>query len=204
MIADIMRKAHRKFAKDTEYPETGSEDQLVMLDHVDDAIDEYEDCAREGYPFKELITSAPVVFGGSGTDPLPGNFLAFVRRFDVTAGGFQKAQLAIGSSLYAEISASEGNGLEQQGITGNVFWAEGGNIRTLPAANGSVTVPYLKKHTRYITGEETTDPEMENPKFIEDYLTAKIYLDNSDDTLYQSFFVSADEKLKKMKYNALV
>lgn len=204
MIADILKKVHRKFSKDIDYPETGSEELLVRLDHADDAITEYEDCAKAGYPFKELLTSAPLVFGGSGTDPLEADFLAFVRRFDVSAGGFKKAELQIGSCLYAEISASEGNNLAQQGLIPNVFWAEGGNIRTLPAANGSITLPYLKKHTRYTTGEETTEPEMENPKFIEDFVTAKVYLDNADDTLYQSFFASADEKLKQMKYNALV
>lgn len=204
MISDILKKVHRKFSKDIDYPETGSEDLLVYLDHADDAITEYEDCAKAGYPFKELLTSAPLVFGGSGTDALQTNFLAFIRRFDISAGGYKKAELLIGSVTYTEVSTSEGNGLAQQGLSPNVFWSEGTNIRTLPAANGTITLPYLKKHTRYVTGAETPEPEMENPKFIEDFVTAKVFLDNADDTLYQSFFASADEKLKQMKYNALV
>jgi len=205
MIADILQKAHRKFSKDIDYPETGSEDLLVELDHADDAIDEYEDCAREGYAFKELITSDTLVLGGTGTDPLPVNFLTFIRRFDVQDGGYQKAELQIGSAIFTEIAASEGNRLAQQGLSlQNVFWAEGGNFRSLPAVTSSILLPYLKKHTRYTTGAETTEPEMENPKFIEDYVTAKIFLDNNDDTLYQSFMQSAVDKLKKMKYNALV
>ncbi len=202
-IPDILKKIHRKFAKDTDYPEAGSEDRLVRLDHIDDAITEYEDCAKEGYPFKELITSAPLTFGGTGTDPLESDFLAFIRRFDVEEDGFKKAELEIGNVICTEVTAAEGRRMEQEGLSPNVFWAEGKNIRTLPAANGTITLPYLKEHTRYATGDETTSPEMENPKFIEDYATAKVFLDNADDMLYQSFMNSAAEKLTRMKYNAL-
>lgn len=203
-IENILKKVHRKFAKDTDYPEAGSEDLLVRLDHADDAITEYEDCAKKGYSFKELITSASLTLGGTGTDALPADFLAFIRRFDMKAGGFTKAELLIGNCVMAEVSASEGNRLAQEGLSPNVFWVEGANIRTLPAAVGTITLPYLKKHTRYVTGIETDEPEMEDPKFIEDWVTAKVFLDNADDMLYQSFFASADEKLKDMKYNALV
>lgn len=203
LIENILKKIHRKVSKDTDYPTTGSEVLLVRLDHVDDAIDEYEVCTKQGYPFKELITSDTIVFDGSGTDDLPENFLTFIRRFDMVSGGLKMAEIEFGSTLYSEVSPSEGKGLDQQGLSPNVFWVEGSNIRTLPAVTGSVSVPYLKKHTRYTTGAETTEPEMENDKFIEDYVTAKEFLDNADDTLYQSFMTSADEKLKNMKYNAL-
>lgn len=201
-IENILKKIHRKFAKDTDYPTAGSEDLLVRLDHVDDAIDEYEDCAREGYAFKELITSATLAFGGTGTDALPTDFLAFVRRFDNRGENF-RAELYIDSTLFTEVSTAEGRRLIQEEQEPYVFWREGANIRTLPAVSGSITLPYLKKHTRYTTGSEATEPEMENDKFIEDYVTAKLFLDNSDDVMYQSFMNSASEKLKTMKYNAL-
>lgn len=204
MIADILQKVHRKFAKDIDYPTAGSEELLVRLDHTDDAIDEYESCAKEGYNFKELMTSAPLVLGGSGTDPLPANFLTFIREFDMQSDGAKKASLQIGSSRFIEVKASEGEAMAQQGQSSNVFWSNGVNFRSLPAMSGTITLPYLKKHTRYITGAETTEPEMENPKFIEDYVTAKVFLDNSDDVFYQAFMTQANEKLKNMKYNALV
>lgn len=202
-IDAILKKVHRKFSKDLDYPEAGSEDLMVRLDHADDAISEYEDCAKEGYPFKELITSDTLVLGGSGSDPLFDNFLAFIRRFDTASGGFKKAELQIGSITFTEVTSAEGNRLAQEGYSPNVFWAEGGNFRSLPAMTGSITLPYLKKHTRYVTGAETDEPEMEDPKFIEDYVAGKVFLDNSNGTLYQSFFSSASDRLKKMKYNAL-
>lgn len=203
MIEDILKKVHRKVAKDTDYPEAGSEDLLVRLDHVDDAISEYEDCVKEGYQFKELLVPPiTLTFGGTGSDDLPDDFLSFVRNFN--DDGMNKAELLIGSTLYSEIKAGEGRQSEQQELAPYVFWVEGGNIHTLPAASGSITCPYLKKHTRYTTGAEATEPEMENSKFIEDYVTAKVFLDNDDDTLYQSFMTSAAEKLKQMKYNAII
>lgn len=201
MIADILKKAHRKFSKDTDYPEAGSEDLLVRLDHVDDAISEWEDLVREGVNWKELITSDTLVFAGSGSDALPVDFLAFISYFDDDY--YQRAELKIGEAVYIQVKSGEGRQAEQDGATPYIFWQEGTNIKTLPAASASITLPYLKKATRYTTGAETDEPEMENPKFIEDYVTAKIFLDNDDDTLYQSYMNAAGEKLKNMKYNAL-
>jgi hypothetical protein len=202
-IEDILKKIHRKFAKDTDYPEAGSEDLLVRLDHVDDAISEWENCVFEGYNWKELMVAPTAfVFGGTGTDSLPADFLSFPRYFSQKTG-FTKAQLEIGSTIYTEVKAGEGAQMEQEGLSPYVFWIEGGNIRTLPAVSGTINLPYLKKATRYTTGAETDEPEMEIPKFIEDYAVAKIFLDNDDEDLYQSFMNSAAEKLKQMKYNAL-
>lgn len=201
LISDILKKIHRKFSKDTNYPESGSEDRLVILDHVDDAITEWEDCVKEGYNWKELMTSATIALGGTGEDDLPDDFLSFVHYLG--ENGFAPAELLIGSTIYTEIKSGSGQTAKQQGLSPYVFWQEGGKIHTLPAVSGSVELSYLKKATRYETGEETDEPEMENPKFIEDYVTAKTFLDNADDTLYQAYMNSASEKLKVMKYNAL-
>lgn len=201
MIADILKKVHRKFAKDTDYPEAGSEDLLVRLDHVDDAISEWEDLVKEGYNWKELMTSDSLVFAGTGSDALPANFLSFIHSFG--DDGYEVAELMIGNALYTEVKAAEGSKYVQEELSPYIFWEEGGNIKTLPAALGTITLPYLKKATRFTVGDETTEPEMENPKFIEDYVLAKVFLDNDDSTLYQSFMTSAGEKLKQMKYNAL-
>lgn len=201
-ITEILQRAHRKVSKDTDYPTAGSEDLLVRLDHVDDAISEWEDCVMEGYNWPELmVTPTAFVFGGTGTDALPANFLSFLRRFD--DDGFQKAEIQSESTVWSEIKAAEGEQMAHAGLSPYVFWIVGGNIRTLPAITGSIDIPYMKKATRYTTGSEATEPEMENHKFIEDYVTAKLFLDNDDDTLYQSFMSSAADKLKLMKYNAL-
>jgi len=197
-ISEILQRVHRKFAKDTDYPDAGSEDLLVRLDHADDAVSEWEDCVHEGYNWKELLVPTyAFAFGGTGTDALPGNFLSFIRPFN------HASELQIGSTVYVEVKSADGERMAQQELVPYVFWIEGSNIRTLPAASGTENLPYLKKATRYTTGAETDEPEMENHKFIEDYVTAKVYLDNADDMLYQSFMNSAQEKLQRMKYNAL-
>lgn len=202
-IAEILQKVHRKFSKDTDYPESGSEDLLVRLDHADDAISEWESLVFEGYNWKDLIVPAySFIFGGTGTDPLPINFLSFLRHFN-QENGFNKAEFQAGSVIYSEVKSNEGAQMEQEGLVPYVFWKEGDNIRTLPAVSGTIILPYLKKATRFTTGAETDEPEMEDQKFIEDYVLGKVFLDNADDTLYQSYFASANERLKRMKYNAL-
>lgn len=201
MIADILKKIHRKYAKDLDYPATGSEETMVRLDHVDDAISEWEDLVKEGYNWKELMTSGAFVFAGSGSDAAPADFLSFIHNFG--NDGYEMAQLQIGSAVYMEVKAAEGSNMKMADYSPYIFWIEGVNIMTLPAANGTITMPYLKKATRYVTGEETTEPEMENPKFIEDYATAKVFLDSKNSTMYTANMTQANEKLKQMKYNAL-
>lgn len=203
MIADILKTIHRGLTKDIDYPEAGSEDMLVRLDYVNKAISTWEACVREGYIWKELIVPATeIVFGGTGTDPLPANFLSFIQRFD-QSDGFKKAELQIGNSVYSEVKASEGEQMAQQGLAPYVFWSVSGNIRTLPAANGSINTAYLKKATRYATGAETEEPEMQDTSFIEDFVLAMQFLDNGDNDLYSMRFTLANETLKNMKYNAL-
>lgn len=202
MIIDILKRIHRKFAGDTDYPGTGSEERLVRLDRIDDAISEWEDCVDEGYSWKELQTSEAVSFGGSGSDDLPEDFRAFIRHFD-SNNGFQMAQFMVGSATYKEVNAAKGDQYLRAGLSPYVFWHSGGKIKSLPAIIGTIELPYIKKATRYVTGDEATEPEMENPKFIEEYAIAMEYLKNGDDTLYQSHFLSANEKLQKMKYNSL-
>lgn len=204
IIGKILEKIHRKFAKDTEYPQTSSEDMLVRLDFVDDAISEWEDCVMEGYNWPELIVPpTDFVFSGTGEDDLPINFLSFMRRFSQDEDGFKKAELAIGGAIYAEVNAPEGEQAVQEGLSPYIFWTVGGKIKTLPAVSGTIKMPYLKKAYRYVTGEETTEIEMANSKFIEDYVLAKLYFDNADDDNGQAYFVSADDRLKKMKYALL-
>lgn len=201
MIADILKKIHRKYAKDLDYPVTGSEEVMVRLDHVDDAISEWEDLTKEGFNWKELMTSGVFIFAGTGSDVAPANFLSFIHNFG--NDGYEMAQLQIGNAVYLEVKASEGSNMKMGNYAPYIFWQEGANIMTLPAALGTITMPYLKKATRYVTGEETTEPEMENPKFIEDYATAKVFLDNKNSTMYTANMTQANEKLKQMKYNAL-
>ena len=203
MISDILKKVHRKFSKDTDYPEAGGEDLLVRLDYVDDAIDEWEDCVNDGIMWPELVVSdRSMSFSGSGTDPLFDDFLCFLKLKE--DGDIKPAMIVSGSCFWTEVTAGEGSRMEREGTSPFVFWKEGSNRRTLPAISGNAVVPYLKKATRFPLGTETTEPEMKNPKFIEEYVLAQIFLDNSDDTLYQSFMTSAAEKLKSMKYKALV
>ena len=195
-IGEILKKIHRKFAKDKEYPQTSSEDMAVRLDFVDDAISEWEECVFEGYNWSELIVPpTDFAFGGTGEDILPDNFLSFMRRFSQEEDGLKKAELAIGGAIYAEVSAAEGEQAAQEELSPYIFWTIGGKIKTLPAVSGTVKMPYLKKAFRYVTGEETNEIEMANSKFIEDYVLAKLYFDNADDDNGQAYFVSADDKL---------
>lgn len=190
----LLEKAHRQFSADIEYPETGSEERLVMVDYFNDGLGEYEAKALEGVPFPELmVTNENLSCGGTGTDPLPAQFLCFFRRRPE-----EKAVLKANGVWYTEVSAVEGARLVQEGLNENVFWYEGANFRSLPAISGSIPFPYLKKATRITTGDETTLPEIKNKYYLSDYVTSRLALYNEDDTLYQQYNNQADDKLSGM------
>jgi len=197
-VAEILKRVHRKFAKDTDYPETGSEDILVRIDHLNDGIGEWEGKVREGIYWPELISDTPMTLGGSGTDAFPSDFLAFYLKNNEDDDA---SAITIGNNVWVEVTPAQGNIAIQEGMSPYVYWKEGKNLRTLPAISG--TIPYLRKATRYTTGEESTEPEMADHSFLEDYTVAKVFLDNSDDTLYTVNANSASDKLDAMTYQAI-
>jgi hypothetical protein len=188
---ELLKKAHRQFARDIEYPETGSEERLVMVDHYNNALSVYEGKALEGIPLTELmVTNESLVCGGTGSDALPEQFLCFFRMRPE-----MPATLRVNSAYYQEVSAAEGAQAVMESNGGNIFWVEGSNFRSFPAISGTFYFPYLKKCTRITTGDETTLSEVKNKYFIADFVTARLALDNEDDTLYQQYNNDAIEKL---------
>ncbi|MEK7550082.1 MAG: hypothetical protein AAB519_03835 [Patescibacteria group bacterium] len=190
----LLEKAHRQFSRDIEYPETGSEERLVMVDHYNNALSVYESKAMEGIAFPDLmVTDENLTCGGTGTDPLPNEFLTFFRvRPELPA------QLRVGSAYYREVSAAEGARFVMDQDAAQVFWIEGINLRSYPAISGSISFPYLKKATRIETGDETALSEIQNKYFISDFVTARLLIDNEDDTLYQQYNNDAIDKLDGM------
>lgn len=194
-IQEILKKAHRQWDKTSDYPDPLQDEWLVYVDHANDAIDEWESCVHEGYVWPALRTSALITFGGSGRDTLPEDFLSFIPQ--CMSG---PTTLVIGGQEYTRIDACESGSYVQGTEYGTVFWAEGNIIRTLPAATGTYTIPYVRKATRYLTGMETVQPEMENHAFITMYVLAKTFADNNDHTGFTLNMTAANEKLDKMKY----
>lgn len=197
-IQEILKKAHRQWDKTSDYPDPLQDEWLVYVDHANDAIDEWEDCIREGYVWTELRTTDSVTFGGSGSDALPEDFLTFIPQ---CMNG--PTILMIGGQEYTKIDACQSGTYLQGNTYGRVFWTEGGIVRTVPAVSGTYNIPYARKATRYVTGTEATPPEMRNHAFITAYVLAKIYADNNDHTGFTLNMTTASDRLNSMKYEFL-
>lgn len=203
-VADILKKAHRDFANDTDYPESGSEELLQRVDFLNDGITEHENKVKEGIYFDELMNpSATLACGGTGSDDLPGTFLSFYRAEDED-GNHLPAVIGSGSTLWTEVSAKNGESLAQAGASPYVFWKLGSKLRTLPAASGTIAFPHMEKETRFVTGEETTEPELKDHEYLVSYVKARLYLKNNDDTLYEDAMNSANQKLDQMVYDVVL
>ena len=194
---EILKRVHRKFAKDIDYPETGSEDLMVRIDHLNDGVTEWENKYKDGIYWSDLVTHVSLVCGGTGTDLLPADFLSFIRKNNEDDDA---SVIVSGGNTWVEVTPAQGKIALDEGLSPYFFWREGENIVTIPALSGTVPFTYLRKATRYSTGTETTEPEMRDDSFLEDYALSKVFLDNSDNTLYTVYATSAKEKLDDMVY----
>ncbi len=190
---EIIKQMHVGYAGDTEYPESGSDEMATMVRHANSAITEHERCVREGVQWPELKNDASVACGGTGTDLHGLEFLDFFREPD------GRASVSVGGSLYLVVSAQEGVRADRMGITPYYAWIEGKNLRTLPAASGTAEFKYLKKETRFSTGEETTEPEMSDPTMIVQYGIGMMRIDDEDFSQGEVNLSNAQEALRMMK-----
>lgn len=181
--SEILEKVHVRYEGDTSYPTSSEEDFIVRLAHLDDAIDVIQLKVKEGVKYSFLAKETTLTTGGTGTDALPADFLAFATDY-----------LKAGSLEYKKVSKEDGIKYEQAGLQPYYFWQEGTNLRSLPAISGDVTLPYQRKCTRFTTGDETEDVDG-NPKFYQEYILSKLYLDDGDLNQYNVHANEAKEYL---------
>lgn len=179
----ILQKVHVRYEGDTSYPTSSEEDFIVRLAHLDDATDTIEMKTKEGVKYQFLSKEGTLACGGTGTDALPTDFLAFATDY-----------LKAGSNEYKKVSKEDGIKYGQAGYKPYCFWQEGTNLRSLPELSGSITLPYQRKLTRFTTGDETTDVDG-NPKFYQEYILSKLYLDDGDLNQYNVHANEAKEYL---------
>ena len=197
-IQQLLNKVHLRFEKNTDYPDTSEEDYIVRLGYADDGITMWEKETREGVLWRDLKSVASIPASGTGSNPEPTDFLAFIRQED------GPAVISDGTREWTEVSMNKGNRIKQQNASPYVFYREAGNIITLPALSGTMQFPYLRKATRYPLGTETTPIEIDDEMFLQEYVLAMLYLDDDNLSQYQSHMNNAKDILVGMKYDAIV
>lgn len=198
-IEEILKKIHIRYEKNTDYAQSGSEDLAIRIAYVNDALGNLEKEAREGVVFPFLITQTTLSLSGTGTDALPSDFLTFISTKE------QPAVFSLGSYVYTNASSDDGVYLTASGVeTGNLFWQEGTNMRTLPPASGDISLYYQKKLPRYETGSESGDFLLTDTDYIQEYVLAYLYLDDENLNQYNAHINNAKELLENMRNVALV
>lgn len=194
---DILHDVHREYeGGSTDYPESTSEDFLLRLSYLNAGITAWESEAFDGTVWGELVSEYPGTGAGTGSDDLPGDFLTLLR-YRGEDGTFA-AELFSGGSVYFELTPAQGVRASKLGM-GNFFWISGGKIRSNPAIAGAFTLPYLRKATRFDTGEETTDVEMGIPRFLVDFILSRLYLKDRNSMGFQAAQQAAVESMRLMK-----
>lgn len=199
-IEEVLQEVHKKYAGDTDYPESTDEDFVVRLSHANDGIEEYESEVPEGTQWPELIDEHTGTGTGTGIDDLATDHLSTYRRRD--ENGDHPAELYAGTITYYEVTPGQGMLVKRNGIGGNVFWIAGGKLNTYPAITGSFTLPYLREATKYPVGTETTPIDMSRPKFLVYYVLSMLFLKDRNAMGFQANQQLALEAMRKMKIDA--
>lgn len=189
---EVLNQAHVRYEGNTDYPTSGDEDFTLRLALLDDAVSTIERKTTDGVAFDVLVTEDDIVCGGTGTDALPTDFLSFVT--DV---------LTAGSLHYAKATKEDGNKSEQENNAPYIFWEENGNLRSLPALSGTITLPYQRKLNRFPLGSEATDVDGDSKYYVE-YILAILYLSDGDLNLYNVHANIAKDILDAMTIKAIV
>ena len=193
---EVLNPVHVRYEKNTDYPETTSEDFLVRLGYANDGITEWEKEVKKGVFWPALKEDASILAAGSGSDPDPADFLAFIPEESVSV-------ISDGTNEWREVSMRTGNRLFQQDMSSAyVFWREAGNIRTLPAISGTIEFPYLRKMTRFVTGAETTELDC-SAEFLQEYVLARLYEDDKNWNESQARMEAAKDILDSEKEEIL-
>lgn len=193
---EIIEKAWRNVFSDTDYPSVGSGELAKCVDFFNDAVGEWESLAKKGAIPTELISRDDIVFGGTGEDDLPSDFFALIP--SVTDKGYQPFYFSDSlGNTYKQISAREG--IHAQ--TDYVFWVEGNHIRTFPALTDTINIPYIRKATRSVTGDEATESECPDHDFLVAYVSSYLANDDENETKYELFGVKSVERLDQMEYS---
>jgi hypothetical protein len=204
IIETLIQRAYLRFNKSVDYPSAGSEDWLVLVEYGNMAIEAFKREAKKGTPFESLVTSDTVVFGGTGIDTLPSDFLAFI----ADVNNSKPAKITDGAKIWQQISKAEGKRLdaENRKNTENrsdcVFYVEGKTIKTFPAISASIEIDYLKEPIKYTTGAETDPVEIDDDEFIVEYMLAFMYLDDGNLNQYNTHFGIAQDSLDAMSTQA--
>lgn len=192
LIQEFLQDVHLDYEKNTDYPDTGSEDFKVRLVFTNKGIKVWEDEVNEGVYWPVLKETASIAAAGLGSDSLPDDFLSFMRAKE------SPAVIKSGEKKWTESSINDGNRMKQENLSPNVFWIEAGKIATLPVITGTIEFPYLRKANRFSTGNET-DPIDPDENFLHEFVLAQLYLDDKNFDAYQVHLQAAKEHLDKKK-----
>ncbi len=190
-IKQILNRIHIKYAQDTDYPSSSSDDYLVRLELINDAIDEWQN--EESVTWMELFaTLTDTVTGSTHTLPTGFRFAANYLR----VGSSEDKYSFVRTENVAEALACDANA--------KIFWITGGEgVRVLnvnPVLSGeTVKIDYYKAATKYTDGTETAEPEMTDQSFIVDRVVAELHLNDENDTQASISLQSAQQKLSGMR-----
>ena len=189
--SEVLEQVHVRYESNTDYPTSGEEDFTLRLAFLDDAVSTVERKTKDGIVFDVLVTEDDIVCGGTGTDALPADFLSFVT--DV---------IEAGSLHYTRTTKEDGNKNEQENKAPYVFWEENGNLRSLPALSGTITLPYQRTLNRFPLGSEVTEVDGDAKYYVESIL-AMLYLSDGDLNLYNVHANIAKDILDTMTFKAI-
>jgi hypothetical protein len=195
LIEDLMTSIYKRFEKSSDTPDSSSEDYIVRLEFVNDAISKWEN--EIGITWKELYKT----MSGTLVDGVCDDNVVTLLDFKRPAGS-----LFIGSDEYNYVRPENIQKVIDLTPSKKIYTVIGAKgsfeIDVYPVVSGTFSMGYIKEAYKYTSGTETTpEIEMSNHEFIINDVLAQLYLDDDNGTQANVKIQIASAKMDAMKLN---
>ena len=186
-LEEILKKIHRMYENNTDYPSSGDEDYTLRLGLVNDAIQEWAD--TENVKWATLFKTETGTTSGS-TISCPSNLVSV------------SSLLKIGNNYYIWKKVDEAMVLIKNNPSAKIFWITGSpgnyviNINPIPTEGETYTYYYYKTPNSLSSASDI--PEMTKPMFIVYWVLARLYEADGDNNKLSFYEQKAVDKLNEM------
>lgn len=185
---EILNTIHVIYEQDISYPDPTSEDYIIRLTYLNQAILTWQNEIFNGFMWPELYTTVTNPFATTTIS----NFL-FPEKF------------FIGSNEYKYVLPYQGLQNMAENTDYKIYWITGGannkviNIYPGVTGSGNYSLSYYKQATLFTSVNIGNHIEMANPNFAIQYVLSQLYASDGDQALSNSSMQMAQKYLDQMK-----
>jgi hypothetical protein len=184
---EILNTIHTLYEQDVTFPDITSEDYLIRLTYLNQAIYTWENEIYNGALWSELFVTSTLAYNSNTITDL-----------------IAPEKLYVGTVEYSYVLPHQAIEFINSGSTDKIYYITGGSnnkvVNIYPTlSSGTFTISYYKQPTIYTTVNIGNHIEMSNSLFATQYVLSQLYASDGDQAMSNSSMQMAQRYLEQMK-----